>query len=184
MTYVESILSWYRRADFASFADGMDWYEIVHDYARGLHPNVSAAAGIIAALSPRMPWHRNILLAEMCVVGNLTGGALKRSIHGANTIRDGAHPWDVLGGLKTRSFYVNILDPLDTDVVTVDTHAIKVAGLSRDSVGKGLYNELSQAYRDAAKVAGIRPNQMQAVTWMTYRETQKPRVKGSDIFSA
>lgn len=184
MNMVENILKVYRSADFASFSDGLDWYETVHDMARDIHSNVSVASGIIAALSPRMPWHRNIELAQVCADGNLNSGALKRSIGNANAILSGSNPWDVLGGLKTRAFYVNILDPYDVDFVTVDTHAIKIAGIDRDSVGKGLYNEIAQAYRDAAKVAGMRPNQMQAITWMTYRDTLKPRIKDSKVFSA
>jgi hypothetical protein len=184
MNFTENILSVYRSADFVSFIDGLNWYETVHEMARDLHPNVVKSAGVLSALSPRMPWHRNVALAETCIAGDLTGGALKRSIGNANAIRNGANPWDVLGGLKTRAFFINILDPMRTDVVTVDTHAIKIAGLDRDSVGKGLYMEIQQAYIDAANVAGIRPNQMQAVTWMTYRDGLKPRIKESKVFSA
>jgi hypothetical protein len=74
-----------------------------------------------------------------------------------------------LGGLKTRAFYVNILDPNNSDIVTVDTHAIKIAGINRDSVGVKLYNAIADGYRECAEYVGILPQQIQAITWITYK---------------
>jgi hypothetical protein len=168
MTMTDEILSVYERATTDDIMTGMTWYASAHMIAREAG-NVVAGAGIIAALSPRMPWYRNILLARQAFVGNLNGGCLKRSIANANAIATGAHPLDILNGLKTRAFFDNILNPLLSTAVTVDVHAIRIAGIERDSVGKGLYNDIADAYRTAASKVGIMPLDLQAITWTTYR---------------
>lgn len=169
MTYADNILSVFKRATHDDILAGLSWYGNAHMVAREAG-DVRKGAGVISALSPRMPWQRNLTLARDAFVAPLTGGALKRSIGAANAImHEGADPLDILGGLKTRAFFDNILNPLTSAEVTVDTHAIKIAGIDRDSVGVGLYREISDAYRHAAAIAGIAPLDMQAVTWTTYR---------------
>jgi len=163
------IMTVYKRATADDIREGMDWYARAHDIAREAG-DVSMGAGILSALSPRMPWDRNVKLARLAFVMPLTGGALTMSIDKVNAIRDGANPEIALGkGLKTLSFYVNILDPENAFTVTVDTHAIKIAGINRDSVGKGLYNAIADGYRECAEYVGILPQQMQAITWGTWR---------------
>lgn len=168
LTYSDNILAVYRRATPADIMEGMSWYQNAHLIAREAG-NVAVGAGILSALSPRMPWSRNVALARQGFVAPLTGGALTRSIAAANAILGGANPLDILGGLKTRAFFDNILNPLTSDEITVDTHAIKIAGLDRDSVGKGLYRDIANGYREAADIVGIMPLEMQAVTWTVYR---------------
>jgi len=169
MNMTSNILAIYDQASNDEVMSGLSWYPTAHEVAREAS-NVISGAGIIAALSPRLPWHRNIILARQCFDSPLNGGALGNSVRAANAIRNGAHPLDVLGGLKTRAFFDNIANPFTSRAVTVDVHAIRIAGITdRDSIGKGLYNEISAAYTDAAKYAGISPAEMQAITWVTYR---------------
>lgn len=159
----------YRRATDADIAAGMDWYEGAHEIAREA-ATVSTGAGILSALSPRMPWVRNVQLARVAFHMPLTGGALGASVEKANAIREGADPLIALGkGMKTLSFYANILDPSDPVTVTVDTHAIKIAGINRDSVGKKLYLAIADGYREVADYVGLLPQQVQAITWTTWR---------------
>lgn len=159
----------YRRATADDIREGLSWYAGAHAIACEAG-DVRKGAGILSALSPRMPWDRNVKLARIAFHMPLTGGALGMSIQKANAIREGADPTIALGkGLKTLSFYVNILNPADAFTVTVDTHAIKVAGIDRDSVGKKLYNAIADGYREAAEYVGILPQQMQAITWTTWR---------------
>ena len=162
------VMTVYRRATADDIREGMSWYAGAHEIAREAS-DVAVGAGILSALSPRMPWKRNVILARAGFVAPLTGGALTNSISAANRILAGENPLDVLGGLKTRAFYGNILDPNDSEIVTVDTHAIKIAGIDRDSVGKGLYRAIADGYREAAEYVGILPQQMQAITWTTWR---------------
>lgn len=167
--YAVNIMRVRKRATDDDVREGMEWYARAHDIAREAG-DVTRGAGIIAALSPRMRWNVNVRLARVAFTMPLTGGALTMSIDKVNAIRDGAYPLDVMGnGLKTRAFFVNILDPNDSETVTVDTHAIKVAGLNRDSVGKRMYNDIANGYRECADYLGILPQQIQAITWITYR---------------
>lgn len=169
MTMTDCILSWLDRASNTDIMAGMSWYPNTHLIARECD-DVVKGAGIIAALSPRMPWVRNIELARVAFSGAyLFRGCLGINIRATNAILDGNHPLDVLNGLKTRAFFDNILNPLTSTAVTVDTHAIKIAGINKDSVNKGLYNEIADAYRDASRIAGMAPLELQAVTWTAYR---------------
>lgn len=163
------IMTVLRRATVDDAAEGISWYERAYEIAEEVG-NPSTGAGILSALSPRMPWDRNVKLARLAFTIPLTGGALGASIEKVNLIREGADPTVALGkGLKTLSFYQNILDPSDPITVTVDTHAIKVAGINRDSVGKGLYHAIANGYREVADYVGLLPQQVQAITWTTYR---------------
>lgn len=174
--YAANVMMTYRRATAADILEGMTWYESAREIAREAE-TVVKGAGIIAALSPRMPWHRNVSLAREAFQRDLTGGALGASIVKVNAIRAGIHPHAALGkGLKTQSFFANILDPSNRLVVTVDTHAIKVAGLNRDSVTPRMYADIARGYMEAAAYVGILPQQIQAITWTTYRRENPPKV--------
>ena len=157
-----------KRATPDDIREGMSWYARAHDIAREAE-TASVGAGILSALSPRIRWPRNVMLARQAFRAPLTGGALSGSVEKANRILAGELPLDVLGGLKTRAFYVNILDPENNETVTVDTHAIKIAGINRDAVGVKLYNDIANGYRECAEYLGILPQQIQAITWITYR---------------
>jgi hypothetical protein len=87
---------------------------------------------------------------------------------------------------KIRSFYNNIINP-DSDVtVTSDTHAVAVVymmplsgaakevtdnfgGITTDGY-RGTYAFITEAYRLAAKKRGVKPSEMQSVTWEAIRD--------------
>ena len=78
-----------------------------------------------------------------------------------------------LNGQKIRSFYSNIRG---LDEVTIDGHAYNIAlgirqGLTSDktNMGKKLYREMQSAYVKAAKRVGIKPHELQAITWTTWK---------------
>ena len=176
-TMTRNILKTYRQATDAQRHEGMTWYDEAHNLAASLDSDVDRAAGIIAALSPQMSWNRNAALAvRLYADGALDGGALSLSIANAARILAGEDWRDVLGknALKTRNFAECISDPSSAQAVCVDRHAIAVA-LERGgklSTTPGQYARISDAYRRAAKRAGISPAQMQAVTWVVWRETR------------
>jgi hypothetical protein len=92
---------------------------------------------------------------------------------------------------KIRNFYNNIIDPMSADGdVTMDTHAVAAALLMplsgntvevQQNLGSGgasssgpagvsgLYYAYAEAYKLAAKEAGLLPRQMQSVTWDAVR---------------
>jgi hypothetical protein len=177
MTGVANILNVLNQATDAEIEAGRNWYREANELAWNLstHGDVSSPAGVIAALSPRMPWGRNKELAVRAFADGHASGTLGNSVRAANRILAGEDPLDVLKGDKVRSFYLNILG--DTDAVTVDRHALEVylgkrfADKDRPSVGKRLYREASDAYRTAAAEAArpLTPRDLQAITWLVWR---------------
>jgi len=181
---VSNVLAVYNGASADAIREGLSWYLDAHRVAGMLADTygltVSQTAGIIAALSPMNHWENNKRKAiQLCVQnGDGTGCGLLRNVAKAVRIYNGEAPLDVLGGDKVRAFYATILDPHSADVdPVIDRHAFDIAvgertdekrrgALSR----KGVYSEFAAVYRDAARVAGIGSAQMQAITWVAWRE--------------
>ena len=90
---------------------------------------------------------------------------------------------------KVRSFFNNIVDPTNSDDVTIDTHAV-AAALLKPLSGKGLevghnfgvgpgnssvsgvqgtYAIWADAYRELAEEFGVLPRELQSVTWEAAR---------------
>ena len=80
-------------------------------------------------------------------------------------------------GMKTLNFYHNILSPESPDYVTIDRHAIEVwyGKEVDDSARKKIfdsprkYNEIVEDFKAIAKKTGLLPQQVQAITWYTWR---------------
>lgn len=172
---VENILAVYRRATPDMVIEGRNWYPTARQLAISLDPiNLNKSAGVIAAFSPRMPWDRNIRLAQNLFETGIATGSTKQFNNNAQRIFDGADPMDVLG-LKTTNFYLNILNPWATGPVTIDAHAIDIAIANRQGAKTrpGLtpkrYEEFANAYREAALLTNLVPCVIQAITWVTWR---------------
>jgi hypothetical protein len=183
--HVQNIVSRYRSASPEFLKGGSEWYERAHDEAKKVGKgNVERGAGLIAALSPQMSWDRNVSMAhELVKTGQAshTDDNLQKAIR----IQDGAHPLEVLGGHKVRSFYHNIVDPSNPDPVTIDRHAHDIAvgnpfkGSGGGSRAKspdlglgamGRYKHFENAYKTASGHLDVGiPNRVQAVTWVAHR---------------
>ena len=164
--------------------------------ARKHHVSVDIAAGVIAALSPGSEWTRNkanadeflrvARICDSCACDRFdltTYGA--RPLAKAWAIFQGAPIAQTLNGPKTVAFYRAIMGASTTDVV-IDGHA-KSACLGvrignhdgRTQDGKRLtggvkveaheYRHLEHAYRAAAEVVGLAPNDFQAVIWIAWK---------------
>ncbi len=178
-----NIMVTYRQASDAQRADGMTWYATAHALAVTLAKSAGhdtlRAAGVISALSPQMDWARNQTLAiRTYAERGISAGALGVSVRKADAIYQGADVLATLKAPKTSAFALVIADPTDTQNVVIDRHALSVAhgrqvtepevtALGR----KGMYDVYATAYRKAAAEAGITASQMQAVTWVVWRET-------------
>ena len=178
MNLKDNIKATLDQATAIEFANGTAWYPNAHALALEISGgNLDAGAGVIAALSPRMTWIRNVMLARLAFETGLTGGALGANITKANRILDGEPSDIVLGGDKVRSFFSNIIDPL-SDAVTIDAHAFDIAhgtkhGKDRPGIGKIMYRSLAQAYRDVANELDLAPAEVQSITWITHRRIHK-----------
>jgi hypothetical protein len=174
---VRRILKVYRSATSEQKAEGMGWYNEAHALAVELDPeNVPRAAGIIAAYSPLTEWSENVRLARMAYQGVFRGHVMASQV---KRIYEGEHYWSVLKGNKTFNFASLIADPTNPNPVVIDRHAFSIAvgRLTTEQEQntlqrKGVYDEFADAYRRAAKIEKITAAQMQAVTWVVWRETK------------
>ncbi|PSL04114.1 hypothetical protein CLV30_106117 [Haloactinopolyspora alba] len=172
-----NVLRVYERATSAERSDGMRWYRDAHEFAASLTDDVPTAVGVLAALSPRMPWGRNKALASDAVARGYASGALLDNVAKADAILSGADPLAVLRGDKVRNFYLAILEPDSHAGVVIDRHAFDIAvgrktgDAARQALArKGMYDRFARAYRRAADaVGGVTAGQMQAVTWTAWR---------------
>jgi hypothetical protein len=160
---------WYRAAH--------EWtHEVAHRY--GVRPDV--VAGIVAALSPGVTWDVNkrdaVALIEYFKGVRETEPTVSTYYHNvrkAGWIWNGQPIEGVLGGNKTRNFYLNILNPYDNHAVTIDRHAVKAArGMSKGGavvITDAQYSIVAHAYRMEASRLGLTPCQFQAITWEAYK---------------
>jgi len=177
---VENVISVYLAATDDEVSEGMAWYPDAGCFAETLAGDFwHRAAGVIAALSPMSDWDNNMAKAEQLYRqnGEGSGCGLYRNVAKAIAIYNGEDALDVLGGDKVRSFYLNIVEPDgDHQTVVIDRHAFDIAvGCVTDDKSrsvlarKGEYDRFSDVYRKAALLAGIGASQMQAITWVAWR---------------
>jgi hypothetical protein len=172
-------------ADDDQWRQGTFWYAVAHagavDLAATYDVSVECAAGVIAALSPRLPWARNMAYAGLLLA---TGDCpvLGASKVKARVVAAGAAPLDVLGGPKVRAFYACILSPGADGPVCVDRHAVDAAlgfrgsDRSRKVLERvGAYEAVAGAYRAAGDRFGITAAQCQAIVWLVWRAAHAGR---------
>jgi hypothetical protein len=189
-----NITATFRAATDGDRAIGFGWYarartlaeRLATEYTAGngyySEEEIKAAAGVIAALSPRLAWRKNVEYAEtaylayhtmmndksLANVSEDTRAAifcgviptLKANARKAFRILNGEAPEDVLGGPKVRAFYFTITNPDDPRAVVVDRHAIDITfgqTLNDRERGlalgrKGAYDRVSELYRRAARI--------------------------------
>tara|TARA_R110002020_G_scaffold101665_4_gene239328 strand:+ start:464 stop:1090 length:627 start_codon:yes stop_codon:yes gene_type:complete len=179
-------------------SSGLNWYKDANIFAShlselfNLDSNIKVC-GILSALSPATNWERNKLDAhnflalaskQASEATILSGkyGTYKNNVLKAIKIYNLERPTAqkigaiLLGktGLKTMSFFFNIYDLNNTDVVTIDRHAIKAANNVYKgggvSISKRQYEQAENAYIKVSKKLDITPYQLQAVVWCKYRE--------------
>jgi hypothetical protein len=179
-TITRRILRTFDRASKADVESGARWYEEAGHLADALSGysdwyegfiSTDQAAVIIAHMSPRTPWYRNVIGATHLV----ETGERHNQIMGDLYMRalDSLAYEDPFGSFgpaarKTQSFARNISG--DREAVTVDVWAARVADLDDTLLSrKGAYDAVAHAYRLAARRRGVDPATMQATTWIVAR---------------
>lgn len=176
MTYAENVVAVFDRATAAERSEGMTWYNDAHNLAVSLSPGDPwRGAGVIACYSPLTPWWRNVELAtDSLRTGVARRDFLPAMVTAAQRIIDGEHTLDVLGGPKTRAFASAIATDGMSDVATIDRHAHDIAmgrvfSDKERRIGKRLFRTMSMHYCQAALEVGVSTAQIQAVTWVRWR---------------
>ncbi len=170
---VASILATFETATPSQIADGAAWYSqalnIAHEIAEASGYTVEQVATAMAHLSPRQFWARNVSLTwRLCWAGTDRGIMRGPAGRAWDALADPDDPLSTLRGPKTRAFALNILG--DENAVTIDVWAARVAGVDKPSLSRrGVYAAVSEAYRTAARIAGVPASTMQATTWIVRR---------------
>ena len=188
--YVRNILKTYRIATVEDVANGVEWYDRAKRMAAWIAKETgiqeATVIGVMAALSPNNRWERNCKDALTMCSAWINGDSLEDfKVSCYNKMKEKA--WSILqddlqddaailtrlNGQKIRSFYSNIRG---LDEVTIDGHALNIArgkreGLTSDktNMGKKQYRELQAAYVTAAKRIKVKPSELQAITWTTWK---------------
>jgi hypothetical protein len=195
---VSNILGVYQLASVADRKIGGQWYPdalaICNTIATKYGVNVYTVAGVMAALSPRNRWERNIQNCENLVKAYTAGGQIdaenikvctfgsgkKKAVKLlAENVTEREAVATILNGPKLREFFGCIVG--DSDVVCIDGHAYSVWFGDRitltnvPSLGKKLRASITADYIQAAQTVGIKPSEMQATTWCAWR-----RIHGVD----
>lgn len=144
------------------------WYRESRRTARALARKhgvtLATAAGVIAALSPRIRWGTNVLGADMILGGSDSGPGFNTNVEKACRIRDGEKPLSVLGGPKVRAFYRAIMG--DKDAAVIDVWMWRAIGVAPGSVP---YHKAEEALRSAANRCGVSVSDFQAIVWTQVR---------------
>jgi hypothetical protein len=164
------------KLDETNYQASLDWYFILHDYAKNLAERndltLLQTAGIISALSPMVIFTTNLRDAErFCAtrsIANLATYTSQRkkalAILGAKTEKE---VLEILGGNKTKAFFLNIYKPMESNDVTIDSWMIKVFGFK--SITPKRYKQASQWLSEVALELNLKPHQVQALVWVGAR---------------
>ena len=190
-TNIENIKAIYQLATLTEKQDGVTWYPVALDIARTIADEhditVTQAIGVIAALSPRNRWERNVQDAEALIAAFNAGGADQAQLTKVCTFSSNKtkaikilgliaptmdQVLETLSGPKLREFASCIAGLPD---VCIDGHAFCIWAANRTglkdvpAIGVKLRRVIKADYRTAADELGITPSACQAITWCAWR---------------
>lgn len=155
--------------------------EMIRDIGRLSGDSPETVASVVAQLSPRTTWARNVAGAyALCVAGErhpgIMAGNFDRAVATIEAGRSGLDPIATVKGPKTNSFARNLMG--DREAVTIDVWAARIAldpdwrrGAEPERIlaKAGAYTAIANAYRVTAGRLGIEPTTLQAATWVRAR---------------
>lgn len=185
---VRAVLS---QADDIDLNEGRLAYSRYHDLLQRLadHYNLpfKSVVAAFAATSPNNDYFSNLRSTASLCDSYVSGAGFERvtvSTYRAAALRGwrcllGEDFLSFTKGLKTRSFYLNILEPDNPEPVTVDGHMISIWSGKRLLMKEAVrfnhyYADISDSVRAVARDAGMVPNQVQAVCWFVWKRIHKP----------
>lgn len=168
----ELLTEHYRQAgETTAQLEGGSWYDTARLAAgrisRATGVTKAQAAGVIAAISPRMRWSANVNLAERICSGEQVTGVFGSNLAKAHRIMAGERPLDVLGGDKVRAFYRAIMG--DSDAVVIDVWMLRAVEWEKKTITSREYEHVADCLREAAESVGVDPADFQAIVWTQVR---------------
>lgn len=170
----DRLLSIYSVASGDVVEAGRLWYpgaeNVIADLSREFSLGRPRVAAIVAVLSPRQRWRKNIEGARHI----LEGEAWRAPVFAGNRVKaeallSGAPLEQIIGGDKVTSFWANLIG--SRTAVTIDVWAQRAAlGRHHPHQPKdGRYARLVSIYRSAAETVGETPREFQAIVWNAIR---------------
>jgi hypothetical protein len=181
-TMEKHILSWYNKASEHQLKTGLNWYKDAQLFAdQSGKYNAWKLSQIISVLSPQISWTTNLenaakmwncLQSGNDVLGLKIFATELQKVHCQEIYN---HDYEIpKTAIKTYNFARNIYNQNDINYVTIDRHAYKVAVncLKGGSVSltRKQYTTIADCYKKVARKLGITPCQLQAITWVTYKD--------------
>lgn len=158
-------------SDRATRRAGVRWYRDARDTARAMARAAgvthATAAGVIAAISPRLHWRHNVNAARTLLLGGEPTGVFRASLAKARRIMAGERPLTVLSGRKVRAFYRALMG--DESAAVVDVWTARAAGLDPKDLTPRQYDLVAAALTMAARDLGTTTARLQAVAWVHVR---------------
>lgn len=165
-----SLLHHWRRATKAQRRSGRKWYAEARRQARllgQLHGVTTAtAAGVLAALSPRLHWTSNVRAAHRLLHGEDVHGVFMANLRIGQRIFAGERPLSALSGPKVRAFYRAIMG--DPSAAVVDVWIARAAGIKGAPTSKQ-YAAVARALVRGAAAARVSVPTFQATVWVAVR---------------
>ena len=192
---VNNLIDLFNEASPELINEGLTWYGRGHEiclyWSKKYKRPIEQIAGIIAALSPATNWIQNILDSQRLITTLYYKHNLKEctvTTYGPNK-RKAVEIWQgnmnadqvykaLLGCStdinKTSSFYKNLVEPGNNSFVTIDRHAFRVNLACKElpdiCLTEKRYKIMKRAYIVAGKKLGYRGLELQAITWLTFRQ--------------
>lgn len=171
MSMVARLVRLYEGAPQEVLTAGDNWYASARLDAKRMakeHGTTEAvAAGVIAALSPRLHWVRNIAAAKLVLARRKVTGVFKVNLNKARRILAGAKPLTVLSGPKTRAFYRAIRG--DENAAVIDVWMLRAVNCANGKLSPSDYERITAALAAAASRVGVTIARMQAIIWTVVR---------------
>ena len=190
-----NITSIYHLATLDEQQRGLNWYPnayaIAHELSEHYDITIAQAIGVMAALSPRNRWSRNIDDSQSLIAAYVAGGAEQAMLTKVCTftanktkavkilesgLTDISSALTILSGPKLKEFASCIAGLSD---VCIDGHAFCIWNGGRTSladvpaIGVKLRRQIKADYVAAADQLGVTPAACQAVTWVAWRRIHK-----------
>lgn len=165
---MNDLLQLFMQADKA----GLKWYAEAHDECQKLADELGLelwkVVAILAILSPKCPWNKNIEYTKAVITGKPCG-ALGPNVKKAERLLAGAPLTDCLRGPKVTSFYYNILRRGYDTNVTIDVHIRRLFTGKAGNVHKALYKQITNQILILASIIRLPPAKVQAILWVYSR---------------
>lgn len=158
-----------KTADHDALAAGWWWYEeaqrCCEDLAERHRLPLATVAGVVAALSPRIQWKRNLRVADALLAGDEPTGVFQRSIRAAYQVLATDRP---PSGPKVSAFAAALAG--DREAVVIDSIMLDACGIERHRINHvGVYEQLAEVLAEEAERYGLAPCAYQATVWVIQR---------------